>query len=273
VIKSTTIRKLKTSWLQAGDINAKDILFIIHGFPDDPQVYQEMIEYFAADFLVIAPFLRGVGESEADPDRYRIESSCLDFLGVLKSIPDFHLKNLSILGHDLGGALAYGLASLCPKQLKALIVVNSLSLHHMRKRLISSPKQMFMSRYMVGFINPTTRSAINPTKLLKTASAISGRPSHLKNVPESTAKARVEHGILHYKGFLESKWPVSPKIRSGVLHIHAKDDPFLYPPTEDEIKDLCPHLEIRVLEGSHWILQDKPSECFPLIEDFICRQH
>ena len=60
-----------------------------------------------------------------------------------------------------------------------------------------------------------------------------------------------------------------PRLRPPVLVIWGNRDPFLLPPTQDELELYAQSLTIRILEGSHWVYRESPNEVNLLLERFF----
>ncbi|MEO3948062.1 alpha/beta hydrolase [Gorillibacterium sp. CAU 1737] len=85
-------------------------LVLLHGFCGSSAYWQEVIPLLAPHFRVIAPDLRGHGESEA-PDElvYRMEAFAEDIAALIRRL---ELDHPVVLGHSLGGYVTLALAEL-----------------------------------------------------------------------------------------------------------------------------------------------------------------
>ena len=79
---------------------------LLHGFPLSHFIWESQIEMLASTSHVIAPDLRGMGESTAPPGPYLMESIASDVAGLLDALD---IKRAAIIGHSMGGyaALAF----------------------------------------------------------------------------------------------------------------------------------------------------------------------
>jgi len=83
-----------------------DVL-LVHGFPDSIAVWRHQIPALvAAGFRVIAPDLRGFGESTAPPNRadYKIDLLVSDLIGLLDALG---VRTVRLVGHDWGSAICW----------------------------------------------------------------------------------------------------------------------------------------------------------------------
>src|SRR5947199_8562136 len=85
-------------------------LLLLHGFPDSNAVWRHQIPALvAAGYRVIAPDLRGFGETDAPAGKERYAASLLagDVVGILDAVA---AKRLRLVEHDWGAALGWPLS-------------------------------------------------------------------------------------------------------------------------------------------------------------------
>lgn len=87
-------------------------LLLLHGYPETHMMWGKIAEDLAKDFTVVAPDLRGYGESSkvaanADHESYSKRAMARDAVALMKHL-GFDRFNLA--GHDRGGRVAYRLA-------------------------------------------------------------------------------------------------------------------------------------------------------------------
>jgi pimeloyl-ACP methyl ester carboxylesterase len=97
-------------------------LVFIHGFPLSRETWSEQVEAFKTSHRVIAPDLRGLGQSEAQPgtntmDRFADDVHTL--LGALDTGP------VVLIGHSMGGYVALAFARRHPESLRGLVLVGT----------------------------------------------------------------------------------------------------------------------------------------------------
>lgn len=97
-------------------------LILIHGYPLDHSIWDEVASLLENDFDLILPDLRGFGGSGTVDTQYSMAeiagdlASLLDFLGVEKA---------SFAGHSMGGYVALAFAKAYPNQVNGLALVSS----------------------------------------------------------------------------------------------------------------------------------------------------
>lgn len=123
-------------------------VLLLHGFPDSSALWRHQIPALVnAGYRVVAPDLRGFGETERpeDKDAYRMETLLADVLGLLGAldIPRCHL-----VSHDWGAFLGWALTLFTPDKIDRHVV---LSVGHPANWQSPSIRQREMSWYMLFF--------------------------------------------------------------------------------------------------------------------------
>lgn len=81
-------------------------VLLLHGFPDSSHLWRHQPPALqSAGLRVIAPDLRGFGESDKPPavEDYAIAHSVRDLVGLLDALG---LERVQVVGHDWGAAVA-----------------------------------------------------------------------------------------------------------------------------------------------------------------------
>ena len=116
--------RLKLHFWDWGD-NGKPNLLLLHGSRDHARSWDVIAEAFRRDFRVVAPDLRGHGDSGWAPgSMYSIPEFVLD-LSALIDIVGRH--PVYLIGHSLGGAVVLLYAGVYPDRVKKLVSVEGFS--------------------------------------------------------------------------------------------------------------------------------------------------
>lgn len=98
------------------------VVVLIHGWPQTWYTWRHLIHDLAKDYTVIAPDLRGLGDSsrpELGYDKKTVAGDIWTVISEINNINRFHL-----VGHDWGGAVAYALASEHPDAVVTLSILD-----------------------------------------------------------------------------------------------------------------------------------------------------
>jgi pimeloyl-ACP methyl ester carboxylesterase len=127
---------------------------LLHGFPEFWHGWRKQIGPLAeAGFRVIVPDQRGYNTSDKPGGvaAYRIETLAEDVVGLLDAAG---LERASIVGHDWGGVVAWWTVLVHPERVSRLSILNVPHPAVLRRHLLSSPRQMLRSWYILFFQLP-----------------------------------------------------------------------------------------------------------------------
>lgn len=99
-------------------------LLLLHGVPQDSSSFKALIPTFARTHRVIAPDLRGFGQSSMPTNGYSLEVQIADLINLLDALD---MPRTRIIGHDLGALFAI---LLCLKHPERVISLVTLSIPH-----------------------------------------------------------------------------------------------------------------------------------------------
>jgi pimeloyl-ACP methyl ester carboxylesterase len=97
-------------------------LVLIHGFPLDHHLWDEVVPLLEDTFDLILPDLRGFGESSTIDSFYAIEDYASDLAGLLDHLG---IQKAAVAGHSMGGYVALAFARLFPERVRGLGLVSS----------------------------------------------------------------------------------------------------------------------------------------------------
>jgi pimeloyl-ACP methyl ester carboxylesterase len=99
------------------------VLFL-HGWPQTWWEWRRVMPALIERYTVIAVDLRGFGDSERPaPERgYDAATMCADLVGLLDTLD---VPSVNMVGHDLGGLIAYALARLHPSRVDRLALLDT----------------------------------------------------------------------------------------------------------------------------------------------------
>jgi pimeloyl-ACP methyl ester carboxylesterase len=114
-----TVNGIKLMYTDEGQ--GKPLVFV-HGFPLSRGAWQKQVEALKSVYRVIAPDLRGLGESEAPAGTNTMSQMADDILALLK-----HLNTgpVVLCGHSMGGYVVLAFARKYPDILRGLVLVDT----------------------------------------------------------------------------------------------------------------------------------------------------
>lgn len=258
------------------------LLLFLHGFPEFWYSWRHQLDYFSDRYTCVALDLRGYNESDKPQglERYRLDVLVEDVRGAVSALG---YDQLTLMGHDWGGAISWAFAYAHPDLLESLIVMNIPHPARFAEGL-RTPQQMLKSWYIAAFQLPLLPElllqagdywlieqalrgmAIDPStfsdadlRLYKTAAAKPGALTAMVNYYRS----------IGLSGDLQRDWGV---LDVPTLLIWGEDDAALGKElsvgTEAYVRDL----RLRYIpQCSHWVQQERPERVNGLMAEFLGR--
>jgi len=111
---------VKIHYLRAG--TGKKSLVLIHGFGDTSHMWIPLFDEFGKDYTIIAPDMRGLGESSRPAGGYDKKTIAADIHELMKSLG---VEKINLVGHDIGLMVAYAYAAQYPNDVEKLALLEA----------------------------------------------------------------------------------------------------------------------------------------------------
>ncbi|HMO42252.1 MAG TPA: alpha/beta fold hydrolase [Phenylobacterium sp.] len=255
----------------------------LHGFPESHFSWRHQISLLAdLGFRVWAPDLRGYGETEPKPQdvaSYRIEA-LLDDVAAL--IDASGAREVVLIGHDWGAALAWTFATRKVRPLSRLVIMNVPHPAVFARVARRSLRQMLRSWYMLFFQIPGL-----PERMLlaRDARAIrrafAGMAQDKSRFPDAaldryardaqrpgamTAMVNWYRAAVRHP-FMNAPWP---RIDVPTLVVWGEADTALGLETLEGTDAYVADLTLRRLPGvSHWVQQEAPEAVNAILTEWL----
>ncbi len=196
---------------------------------------------------------------------------------VLKFIKEKDLKNITLVGHDWGGAIATGVAVEVEERVNNLVLMNTACFFS-----LDIPKRIAICRLPVigTFLNQTMNGFLKASFLMATSKGLNTKEKEMYTLPYKSSDLR--QGIDNFVSDIpmEKDHPTREKLdhvemkarafKKPVLLLWGAKDFCFNLGFYEKIKTIFPHAEKRLFkDGNHYILEDKKDECIELIKRFI----
>jgi haloacetate dehalogenase len=108
-------------------------VLLLHGYPQTHAMWHLVAPRLARDFTVLAPDLRGYGDSSKPPDgenhaNYSKRAMALDQVEVMRQLG---FERFSVIGHDRGGRVGHRMALDHPDRVTRLAVLDIVPTHYL----------------------------------------------------------------------------------------------------------------------------------------------
>jgi pimeloyl-ACP methyl ester carboxylesterase len=107
-------------YLKAGI--GKKTLVLLHGFGESSHMWIPLFDEFGKDYTIIAPDMRGLGESSRPATGYDKKTMAADVHELVKSLG---YEKINLVGHDIGLMVAYSYAAQYPNEVEKLALLEA----------------------------------------------------------------------------------------------------------------------------------------------------
>ncbi|MFG2054093.1 alpha/beta fold hydrolase [Micromonospora sp. NPDC048930] len=98
-------------------------VMLLHGYPQCWRMWRHLLPQLAESYEVVAPDLRGFGDSDAPPGGYDKKTVAADLHGLLTGLG--LTGETRLVGHDVGTMVAYAYAAAHPDQVARLVLTEA----------------------------------------------------------------------------------------------------------------------------------------------------
>lgn len=98
-------------------------LLLVHGFGQNWYMWNRLLPELSKHFTVIAPDMRGVGESGKPTGGYDKKNMAVDMHELMKKLG---FRHINLVGHDIGLMVAYAYAAQFPADVKKVALLDAL---------------------------------------------------------------------------------------------------------------------------------------------------
>jgi pimeloyl-ACP methyl ester carboxylesterase len=100
-----------------------DTVVLLHGWPQTWYEWHRVMPALAKNYTVIAPDLRGLGDSSKPADGYDGNTIAEDVYQLVSQL-GFN-KKINLVGHDVGAGIAYSYAAAHPNNVSKLVILDA----------------------------------------------------------------------------------------------------------------------------------------------------
>jgi pimeloyl-ACP methyl ester carboxylesterase len=253
-----------------------ETVILLHGFPQTWSSWTKMMPLLSADYDVIAVDLRGVGGSDKPKTGYDKKTSAQDIKALMDELG---IKKANIVGHDIGGMIAYAFAAQFPDRAESITIIDvpipgieiftaisqdprawHFAFHNdptVPEALVTGKEQFYYSNFMQRV--DAGMGKIGAEEIAEAVAAYT--------VPE-TMTTGFNWFRMADQDAADNKEYFKTKLKMPVLGLNAaKLAPFPY--IVEMMKPLAATVEGQTLDSGHWIPESLPEETTKLLNDFF----
>jgi 3-oxoadipate enol-lactonase len=240
-------------------------LVLVHGLGGSHLDWEHQIAHFAQRFRVIAPDLRGFGDSGSGRRAYSIRRLARDVAGLLAQLG---IDRFLLIGHSMGGAIAQQLALDGGGRVQKLVVANSMPMF--RPQTLRHYTEFVYRWLVMGLLGPARLSRIGAWRMYPGDAQAAEREKSIARGARNTRYAYLS--ALAALG----RWSVLPRLgqlQLPVLIVGSEHDYF----TRDEtvrFAHALPCGRLHIVDGAHHGLPAEHPDVFnALVERFLRARH
>lgn len=265
------------------------ILLMLHGFPEYGGAWSDLAPHLAHRFHCIAPDQRGYGQSWS-PDgvqNYTARALVGDMAALIAACGG----PVTVLGHDWGAAVAYGLAMFRPDLVDRLIIANGVHPVPFQRALAAGGAQSAASQYINTLRRDGSEDRLAADDFARLLSLFSAHMDLGWLTGDRLAEYKAEWGrdggrlktMIHWyrasplrvadPGHPITGLPDLPRDRLTVqcphLLIWGERDTALLPEASAGLEDFAPDLtRVTIPDADHWLCHQKPGAVARAILDW-----
>lgn len=124
IVTDSKMSQLRVNGIELAydDVGAGPPVLFLHGFPFNRSMWREQLELLAPDFRVIAPDLRGQGQTAVSNGPVTMELMAQDVVALLDAL---EISRAAICGLSMGGYVALALYRMFPARVSALVLADT----------------------------------------------------------------------------------------------------------------------------------------------------
>jgi pimeloyl-ACP methyl ester carboxylesterase len=255
-------------------------LLLVHGGLDHCRSWDHLAQALRTRFHVLAPDLRGHGQSDwASGSSYSLADHVYDLTCLVNSARS---RKVTIVGHSMGGMVSLTYAGAFPDKVSRLVVLDGVTNYPARK---VKPAELRIADWVSDLDKLAQRKIHRYPSVADGAERMLARNQHLTR---AQALHLATHGLKQnadgsyswkfdphlrarapYRLSLEDHIGLWSRITCPTLLVSGRES-FLPDPERAGVMQHFANAELVRIEGAgHWLQHDKPDEVRALLERFL----
>lgn len=259
---------------------------LLHGWPESGYCWTRLADKVDGAFQLIAPDLRGLGDSERTPgvENYRKQALARDMLGLLDALD---IESCHLVGHDWGGVVAQEMALAAPERFTRLALMNIPVINNLRDNLAvlrdarltgnpflwyqhfqqqaDLPEQLIPGNeeaWLSYFLRFSSGEAFPQDAMREYVRAY--------RIPDTPAT-----GANYYRAMAQDaeRWAGLGEtvIPLDTLYVYGEKDPVIVPEYLEHAEDCFRSLDMQRIDAGHFVQEEYPGKVAGVLDHFLNR--
>jgi len=279
--KSIKIDGINIFYREAGNKDKPTIL-LLHGFPSSSHMFRDLITDLADDYHLIAPDYPGFGQSGApSPKNYTYSFDNLANT-VNHFIDSLGINKFSMYVQDYGGPVGFRIASQRPEMIQAIIVQNANAYNEGLGDALKPLVQYIQNPTMETEKGARGFLSFDATKWQYTDGAADissiSPDSYTTDQYYLDRPGNDEIQLTLFRNYgsnlpLYATWQAYfRKYQPATIVISGKNDKLFVAAGAEAYKKDISNAQISLLDGGHFVLEEKHAEAASLIKKFLIKK-
>ena len=279
-----TVSRGMFSVRQGGNPNGWPVI-MLHGWPESSYCWEGVADFLDPALQVVAPDLRGLGDSERtlNVEAYQKLELAKDIVEIVDAL---QIDRFHLVGHDWGGIVAQEVALLIPDRVKKLaimnipVITNAAGAQEAAKALAAMRFIPYWYQYFQ--MQPGLAEAMikgNEDVWVRYFFGKKGRTGII--APEAIAEYircySIENtpatGASYYRAMhLDAKhWAAlaGKKFHMPALYIYGTEEITIVPENLNHLEDCFDAIRVEKLQAGHFVHEEKAEDVAVLLNDFL----
>ncbi|MCC5860018.1 MAG: alpha/beta hydrolase [Ectothiorhodospiraceae bacterium] len=277
------IQRGRFAWREGGD-PAGSPLVLLHGWPESSYCWEAVTRHLAPGLRLIAPDLRGLGDStrEGQREAFRKQALAQDMLQLLDGLG---IGEFALGGHDWGGVVAQEMALAAPERVTRLVIMNIVVINnfrgnreatamirkagsrfewyqrfqrepHLAEAMIPGNEEVWLRHFLrLWSREPFPADALREYVRFY---SIPGTPGCGANYYRTLPDDRE-----HWVSVKDHVWPMP------ALYVYGNKDPVIIPEYLNHIQDCFAQVRVEQIEAGHFVQEEQPEQVARYLNEFL----